>query len=262
MSSCLQPLVKWSGGKSDEIKLFEKYIPSYDTYIEPFVGGGALFFYLNSKKNIISDTHQELIALYKSIKNGDKNEIYNFMKSNDNKEDIYYNIRDKMICKNDLDIAKRFYYIRKTCYRGMSRYNKNGKFNIPYGRYKNYNFENLLDNRYEDILKNTTIYNESYKYIFDNYNDENNFVFLDPPYDSEFTDYGYCKFEKKDHITLSEYFKTTKNKCLMIIGKTEFISNLYKDYIVDEYKKKYRFKIHSNRVGDEINTTHLIIKNY
>jgi len=87
-------------------------------------------------------------------------------------------------------------------------------------------------------------------------------MFLDPPYDSEFTDYGYCSFGKKEHIKLAQYFKNTKTKCLMIIGKTDFIKELYKDYIVEEYEKKYKFKIHSGRVGDEINVKHLIIKNY
>jgi DNA adenine methylase len=87
-------------------------------------------------------------------------------------------------------------------------------------------------------------------------------MFLDPPYDSEFTDYGYCSFGREEHKKLFECFKNTKIKCLMIIGKTDFISNLYKDYIIDEYDKRYRFKLHSGRVGNEINTKHLIIKNY
>ena len=87
-------------------------------------------------------------------------------------------------------------------------------------------------------------------------------MFLDPPYDSEFTDYGYCKFGKEEHKKLADLFKSTSIKCLLVIGKTDFIVSLYKDYIVDEYDKKYRFKLHSGRVGDEINTKHLIIKNY
>ena len=92
--------------------------------------------------------------------------------------------------------------------------------------------------------------------------DENNFMFLDPPYDSEFTDYGYCQFGKKEQEKLALLFKNTKIKCLMIIGKTKFIEELYNGYIVDEYEKKYRFNLYANRIGDEINTKHLIIKNY
>ena len=87
-------------------------------------------------------------------------------------------------------------------------------------------------------------------------------MFLDSPYDSEFTYYGYCKFGKEEQTKLSNLFKQTKIRCLMIIGKTKFIEDLYKDYIVGEYDKKYKFKLYSGRVGDEINTKHLIIKNY
>ena len=259
----LKPIIKWSGGKKDEIKLFEKYIPDdYQVYIEPFIGGGSVYFYLSPKKSVIADVHEELICFYKSIKEGNMDEIYKFMKEHPNEPEVYYNVRDKMEIKSDLDRAKRFYYQRKTCFRGMLRYNKQGKFNIPFGRYKTCNYEDLKNKNYETLLTNTDILNTGFEEIFSKYNDEHNFMFLDPPYDSEFTDYGYCKFGKEEHIKLAECFKKTKNKCLMVIGKTDFIVDLYKDYIVDEYDKKYKFKIHSNRVGNEINTIHLVIKNY
>ena len=128
--------------------------------------------------------------------------------------------------------------------------------------YKTCNFEELKNENYEKLLKNTEIFNKNYEYIFENYNNSDNFMFLDPPYDSEFTDYGYCKFDKEEQKKLAKKFKETKIKCLMVIGKTDFIQELYKDYIVEEYEKKYKFKIHSGRVGDEINVKHLIIKNY
>ena len=259
----LKPLVKWSGGKTDEIKLFKEHIPSnYNLYLEPFFGGGALYFNLMPKNAVISDVHNELIDLYRSINEGKSKEIYNFMKENENNEETYYKIRDNMQVKTPLDNAKRFYYLRKTCFRGMLRYNKSGKFNIPYGKYKTINYDDLNNNNYEKLLKNTEILNKSYEYIFENYNDENNFMFLDPPYDSEFTDYGYCKFEKEHQTKLSKLFKETKIKCLMIIGKTDFIEDLYKDYIVGSYDKSYKFKLYGGRIGDDINTKHLIIKNY
>ena len=117
----LKPLVKWSGGKNDEIKLFEKYFPKdYKTYIEPFVGGGSVFFYINSHThNVISDIHTELIDFYKSIGNGNGKEIYDFMKNSPNDETTYYKIRDELKINNELDNAKRFYYQRKTCFRCM-----------------------------------------------------------------------------------------------------------------------------------------------
>jgi DNA adenine methylase len=259
----LKPLIKWSGGKSDEIKMFEKYFPEkYDKYIEPFVGGGSVYFYLNPNNAIISDVHKELIDLYRSIGKGKGQEIYEFMEKSPNDEPTYYKIRDEMEINHELDSAKRFYYQRKTCFRGMLRYNKNGKFNIPFGRYKTINFNELINKKYETLLGKTEILNKGFEYIFENYNNENNFMFLDPPYDSEFTDYGYCQFGKEEQKKLAFQFKNTKIKCLMIIGKTKFIEELYSGYIVSEYDKKYRFKLYDNRVGDEINVKHLIIKNY
>jgi len=258
----LSPIIKWSGGKKDEIKKFINYIPkTYDTYLEPFIGGGAVYFYINPHKAVISDVHTELIDFYQSIKNGYSNEIYNFMKEHPNQKETYYKVRSYKP-SNQLENAQRFYYLRKTCFRGMLRYNSKGEFNIPYGRYKNYNFEDIKNKEYEKLLKNTEVLNKDFKYIFDNYNSKDNFMFLDPPYDSEFTDYGYCSFGKEEHKKLAKCFKETKIKCLMIIGKTKFISELYDGYIVDEYDKNYRFKLHSGRVGNEINTKHLIIMNY
>ena len=259
----LKPLIKWSGGKSDEIKMFEKYFPKhYTKYIEPFVGGGSVYFYLNPVNAIISDVHSELIDLYKSIGDGKGKEIYDFMKQSPNDENTYYKVRDEMKINDALDTAKRFYYQRKTCFRGMLRYNKNGKFNIPFGRYKTINYSEIMNKDYETLLGRTEILNKGFDYIFENYNDENNFMFLDPPYDSEFTDYGYCQFGKEEQKKLALLFKNTKIKCLMVIGKTKFIEELYNGYIVGEYDKKYRFKLYDNRIGDEINTKHLIIKNY
>jgi DNA adenine methylase len=258
----LKPIIKWSGGKADELKEFKEHLPDdYDTYLEPFVGGASVFFYLTPNKSVISDVHAELIDFYNALKDGYSSEIYDFMTEYKNEEETYYKVRSMEITTS-VDNAKRFYYLRKTCYRGMMRYNKKGGFNIPFGRYKSVNYEELLNVRYEDALQNTKILNKDFTYIFENYNSAKNFMFLDPPYDSTYTDYGYCKFGKSEHETLAECFKTTDIRCLMIIGKTDFITSLYKDYIVGEYDKKYRFKLHSGRVGNEINNKHLVIKNY
>lgn len=258
----LNPLVKWSGGKKDELDYILNHIPSsFDTYIEPFIGGGAVFFHLYPKKAVINDVHKDLIDFYLSIKNGLSNDIYDFMKEHPNNEETYYNIRS-LSPKNILENAQKFYYLRKTCYRGMMRYNKKGEFNIPFGRYKHCNYEELKNKEYEKLLQQTEIFNKSFEFIFENYDNENNFMFLDPPYDSQFTDYGYCSFGKEEQKKLAECFKKTNIKCLMVIGKTPLIEELYQDYIIEEYDKKYRFKLHSGRVGDEINTKHLIIKNF
>jgi len=149
----LAPIVKWSGGKSDEIKHFEKYIPKeYNYYLEPFFGGGAVYFYLSPEKAVVSDVHPELVNLYNSIKKKKSDDIYQFMEKNPNLEAKYYEIRDELNdislhtdpnSESELESAKRFYYIRKTCYRGMLRYNRSGYFNVPFGRYKTINYDVL-----------------------------------------------------------------------------------------------------------------------
>ena len=259
----MKSLVKWSGGKAREIKNFKSFYPdNYQRFIEPFVGGGAVFFDLEHKKNVINDVHVDLINFYQQIKNGYGNDIYNLMSQYPNEEKVYYFVRDEFKITNDIERAFVFFYLRKTCFRGMLRYNKKGKFNIPFGRYKTYDYEILKDKRYEELLKNTEIFNSSFENIFEKYNNSENFVFLDPPYDSVFTDYGYCQYDKENHIELANQFKQTKNKCLMVIGETPFINKLYEGYIKTKYHKKYAFKIHSGRVGEEIDNYHLIITNY
>jgi len=259
----MKPIVKWSGGKKDEIKQFVDMIPSdIKTYVEPFFGGGAVFFHLEPKKAVISDVHKELIDFYRALKEGKGHEIYSFMKDHPNEEAEYYKVRDDMSIDTPLENAKRFFYLRKTCFRGMLRYNKSGKFNIPFGRYKTYNFEELKDEKYSKVFENTEILNEGFEKVFEKCDDPNDFIFLDPPYDSEFTDYGYCTFGPDEHKKLAECFKKSKARCMMVIGKTPMIEKLYEGYIKKEYFKKYAFKIHSNRVGDEINTTHVVITNY
>ena len=259
---CMLPIVKWSGGKRDELSQILPHVPVFTRYIEPFIGGGAVYFHLNPTDAVIADVHEDLIALYKTIAAGRGPEISTFMDEHPNTEEVYYQVRDDMIPTNDFERACKFYYERKTCYRGMLRYNKKGKFNIPFGRYKTMSYKDLVDERYHTLLARTDIRTCGFEQIFRDFNDPENFVFLDPPYDSEFTDYGYCKFEQDKQIELAECFKTTKNKCLMIIGKTDFIVSLYEKYIVGEFDKKYAFKLHSGRIGNEINTKHLIIKNY
>ena len=259
----MKPIVKWSGGKKDEIKQFVDMIPTdIHTYAEPFFGGGAVFFHLAPKKACVSDVHKELVDFYRVLKDNKGEEIHAFMSEHPNEESMYYDVRDQMNIETPLDNAKRFFYLRKTCFRGMLRYNKSGKFNIPFGRYKTYNFEELKDEKYSKVFENTEILNESFENVFEKCNDTKDFIFLDPPYDSEFTDYGYCSFGKVEHEKLAECFKNSKARCMMVIGKTPMIERLYEGYIKKEYFKKYAFKIHSNRVGDEINTTHVVITNF
>lgn len=137
-------------------------------------------------------------------------------------------------------MSKRFFYLRKTCYRGMLRYDKNGGFN-PFGNYQKVDFSSLLA-QIRSLLRNTSIYNESFEFIFDKFNANNNFFFQTLLMIVLSIIIMVVLLTKKT-INFCEKFSTTKNKCLLILNKTDFTVNLYKDYIFDEYEKRYSFKL-------------------
>lgn len=255
----MHPLIKWSGGKADELPVIRQYLPdAYDTYVEPFAGGAALFWDLCPKKAVLNDIHPELMQFYGRVKEPEGcARIAQFMAENPNDEETYYRVRDEYPVS-----PERFYYLRKTCFRGMLRYNKQGKFNIPFGRYKSINAEDMQNPAYEQALQGTLLLCKDAVDVMKEYDDPSTFIFLDPPYDSKFTDYGYCCFAEDHQRKLAAAFRESKSKCLMVIGDTPLIRELYDGYITHSYKKNYRFRLHSGRVGDEINTQHLVIKNF
>lgn len=259
----MKPIIKWSGGKRKEIDKFKAFFPKqFNLYVEPFVGGGAVLFDLEFGNNVIADVHKDLINFYQQIKIGNAEVILKLVERFKKTEEDYYKVRDEFIPVNDVERAGQFLYLRRTCFRGMLRYNSSGGFNVPFGKYKSVSFKDIVNEKYFEILSNTEICNCSFEKIFEVYDDENTFIFLDPPYDSRFTNYGFCSFGKEEHRKLNECFKITKSKCLLVIGKTDFIEELYKNYIVESYEKKYAFRIHSKRIGSEIDNQHLIISNY
>ncbi|MFW6248481.1 MAG: DNA adenine methylase [Bacteroidota bacterium] len=284
----MKPLVKYRGGKSKEIPHLIKHIPKYGgRYIEPFFGGGALYFHLEPKKAIINDINSKLIAFYQGVKNDFENlnkeldEIGKIYKINrkkfeelkqktpeqrvkDNNETLYYEIRDMF---NDLvdkkySDALLYFFINKTTYSGMIRYNSKGEFNVPYGRYANLN-TSLVTVAHNRLLSNTEIYNVDYQEIF-KMAEEDDFMFLDPPYDCIFSDYGNVEykedgFNEKSHKELADSFRNLKCKALMVIGRTPLTEELYNDLIIDEYGKSYAVNIR-NRFKSS--AKHILISNY
>ena len=283
----MKPIVKYPGGKSKEIKNFLQFIPhNYDRYIEPFTGGAALYFYLEPQSALINDINSKLIDFYLAVQNNyeqlkkeltrlesiyHSNQVeYEQIKQSEtatgfvkNKnESLYYLLRDMYngkIEKKYLD-ATLYYFINKTSYSGMLRFNSKGEFNVPFGRYKNFNTE-MVSEEHCALLRRTEITKMDYSKVFDKCS-TNDFVFLDPPYDCVFTDYGNVgeeDFSEQSQIKLAEDFRNLSAKSLMIIGKTELTKHLYEPYIKSEYSKKYAVNI-KNRFKAE--STHLIITNY
>jgi DNA adenine methylase len=142
----------------------------------------------------------------------------------------------------------------------MLRFNSKGEFNVPFGRYKNFNTQ-LVSEEHSELLKRTEITNEDYSEIF-NRCAVNDFVFLDPPYDCIFTDYGNIEqngFTEDDHRRLAQDFRNLASRSLMVIGKTPLTEELYRPFIKTEYSKTYAVNIR-NRFKSE--STHLVVTNY
>lgn len=283
----MKPMIKYRGGKSKEIPHIMWHIPRFSgRYVEPFFGGGALYFYLEPRSAIVNDINRQLINFYKGVRNYfpklrkelDKIEAlyennrrdYEALKINtpderveDKNEALYYLLRDMFNNKvsKEYSDALLYYFINKTAYSGMIRYNADGEFNVPYGRYKHLSTQQVSFSHCE-LLKRTEILNVDYSKIFNMCND-NDFVFLDPPYDCVFSDYGNVEykdgFNEDSHRRLAEDFRNLPCKTLMVIGKTPLTEELYGQFIVDEYEKSYAVNIR-NRFKSE--AKHIVVANY
>lgn len=161
-----------------------------------------------------------------------------------------------------------FYFIREYCYASMFRYNANGKFNVPYGgiSYNRKDFDkkinNLNSSKLRSYMKTTYIYNLDFEDFCKKIKLTNkDFIFLDPPYDTEFSTYAKNEFGKNDQIRLANFLKNTKAKFMLIIKNTDFIYDLYnvKGLYIKSFDKKYLVSI-KNR--NDKNVEHLIITNY
>lgn len=366
-------LIKWPGGKAREIKHIEHLIPKHERYVEPFFGGGAMFFYLNPRKAIINDISTNLILFYRLVKEQNKDfekylraydtsfqdllsscdsriddilKVYLDLKScnisRDNaeerlkyvvdivtkealkrvecelvpdcealKEQLKLFALDKMerTIKNeekkpfsDADLKENlitgftsgyyiyfrnvhnsialnpkqytdspynianFYFIREYCYGSMFRYNSKGEFNIPYGgmSYNRKDFKGKIDNIFnadvKELFSGTKISCSDFAdFIAAHDLVETDFMFLDPPYDTNFSDYEGKDFTKNDQARLAEVLRNTKAKFILIIKNTDFIYSLYeKDFNILCFDKTYTYNVRSR---NERNVEHLIITN-
>lgn len=236
-----KPFVKWAGGKRQILNIIKDYVPkTFNRYIEPFVGGGALLFQLLPKRVIINDINKELINAYIVIKENVEY-LIEHLKTHKNDPEYYYKIRSlNPESLNPVERASRFIYLNKTCFNGLYRENSKGEFNVPFGRYKNPKIldeENLISvSKYLNSIE-IQIYNKDYKDICF-LAEKGDFIYLDPPYHpisrtSSFTKYTKYDFTEKEQIELSKIFREMDKKgCYIILSNsnTEFIKQLYKNY--------------------------------
>lgn len=368
-----KPMIKWPGGKSSELDQFISYIPSFRRYIEPFFGGGALYFHITPKEAEINDISESLMDFYVLIREGDaslQRYLYAYDDSFQGIQDVAENhyedlyqlftqcleeepkkaaleplvsgllsvmseeilalftkrlildydvffatlttyVTDKLIrtasnhkkCPmkgediaanlitgftsgyymyfrsvyNDWMLnraektsmsyrAANFYFIREYCYGSMFRYNAKGEFNIPYGGIS-YNRKNLrqkiaymFEDHITDMFTKTHIYAQDFETFFETVKPtKDDFIFLDPPYDTDFSDYEGKAFTKKDHERLAAYLKQTEANFILVIKNTEFIWSLYRDcFYVLRFHNQYLYNV---KQRNDREAEHLIITN-
>ena len=282
----MNPVLKYRGGKSREIPRFIQYIPKdFNRYIEPFFGGGALYFHLEPHNAIINDVNDRLMMFYRQLRDEypkmreQLNELQKSYEENQAEfkrkkaispeervpnanEDLYYRMRDLFNQPDDSYMdGVLYFFINKTAYSGMIRYNNNGHYNVPFGRYPNLNTQ-LVTKKHSDLLQGAALFSVDYKKIFDMAK-EDDFIFLDPPYDCVFNDYGNIDmingFDETEHRRLASDFRELPCKALMVIGKTPLTEELYGDFIYDEYYKNYSVNIRNRFNNDKL---HIVVKNY
>ena len=270
---------KYSSDKIEETKLKDILFEFILKHAEQFNGMFSSIFNFNIE-NFIKEIKINLIRKIKRMKQLEKEKY--LLPDNDILDNIetalksafYMHFRHiyNNTAKYKIDSAFKsaiFLFIRNFAYSGMFRYNSKGDFNVPYGgiAYNNKNFskkvEYLKTKELKSLLDNTVIENLDFEDFFNQYIPENNdFVFLDPPYDSEFSTYAKNEFTKKDQVRLANYLiKKCKGKWMMIIKNTDFILELYKNkgLNIQSFDKKYLVSF-MNRNDKDVE--HLLITNY
>lgn len=248
------PFVKWAGGKSKLIKLYESFLPhSFQSYYEPFVGGGALFFYLYNKKKIarayLNDSNRELINLYIILRDNIEELLEELAKYEIHKLDkeYYYQVRNldrDLLSFNKLTAvqrAARVLYLNKTCYNGLYRVNKKSQFNVPFGNYKNPNIRDINKLRaVSRALKLTTLTCQDFQQAVLTAC-PGDFIYFDPPYypvstTSFFTGYTENSFSGKDQQRLAQTFRALDQRgCLVMLSNSciEPVLKLYRGYRIE-----------------------------
>ncbi|MFS0819192.1 DNA adenine methylase [Lysinibacillus sp. 1P01SD] len=258
-----KPVLKWAGGKTQMLDILKENMPTkFNKYIEPFIGGGALFFELAPTNAIIADSNPELINLYKIIAEN-VDELIEELKEMKNEEEFFYLIRainpDTL---TDVSRAARTLYLNRTCFNGLYRVNKQGKFNVPFGKYKNPKIcdeENL--HVVSKVLKNTTIIHSDYKDVLREYAEPGDFIFLDPPYipisqNSDFKRYTKEQFYEEDQRELAEEVKRLRDiGCHVLLTNSNhpLVHELYKEFEISVHQTKRNINsVASKRKGEDV----------
>lgn len=196
-STPLTPFLKWAGGKRWFVKNHSDLLPEkFNTYYEPFLGSGAVFFSLKPKKAILADVNPNLIETYKAIKKDWKKVRTALLRHNRNHSPAYYYAERDRIRYSPYERAAQFIYLNRTCWNGLYRVNLSGKFNVPIGTKDTVILDTDNFAALAKCLKNTTLLKSDFESII-NRAQKGDFVFIDPPYTINHNLNGFIKYNEK-----------------------------------------------------------------
>ena len=246
----LKPFVKWAGGKRQLMGLIQEFFPNrYGTYFEVFLGGGIVYFRLKPKKAILTDSNTDLINCYIVVRD-QVDKLISAIKWYESKvsdKDYYYEMRDQCLDgMTDIKKAARFIYLNKTCYNGLYRVNREGKFNVPYGKHEKPPrlYDELSLRAVSKILQSAELSACDFECGLRNAT-RDDFIYFDPPYDrsnnSSFISYSQNGFGRKDQVRLAKVFKSLDRKgCKLLLSNsdTSLVRDLYRDFIIKPVSTK------------------------
>ena len=263
-----KPIIKWAGGKARLLSQLLPLLPNdiaKRRYVEPFFGGGALFFALMPKNAVISDANADLMDVYDCVKSDPKGMIRRLRKllSTHSKENYY--LRRDLFNKGRITVQRRaalFLYLNKTCFNGLYRENKKGAFNVPIGSYKDVKADPVAILEASQVLQSANIRGQAFDLMLLNIQ-ENDFMYLDPPYDGSFTAYTGKGFAVEKQKLLAALFADVSSlrgaKLMLSNANTPLIRKLYKHFNITKIMAPR--SINSNGAGRN-KVSELVIRNY
>ena len=291
-----KPFIKWVGGKSQLIEQLDAQLPAdFDsledvTYIEPFVGGGAMLFYMlqhypNINHAIINDINPDLTTCYRTVRDNPKELIaslqdientYLSLNTEEARKEFFMVVRNRYNEKNldPIENTTKFFFLNKTCFNGLYRVNKKGLFNVPFGRYSNptiCNPETILKD--SELLQRVEILNGDFEGTFE-YAQGNTLFYFDPPYrplsdTSSFNDYAKEAFNDAAQIRLKEYcdrideagfkFMLSNSDGKSVNGEDNFFDVLYAAYQIERVLASRSINSNPNKRGE---LTEILVRNY
>jgi len=263
MTPVARPLLKWAGGKGQLLNAIACHIPArWNRYIEPMVGGGAVFFALAPKKSLIADSNPELINFYRAIVS-DLDGLIAQYEAWPFDENTFYELRSLKF--SDLDsrtAAARLLYLNRACFNGLYRVNRYGEFNVPWGRYKRpYKVEMERFEAARNILCRARIELGDFSEILDIEAASGDLVFLDPPYVpisaySDFKRYTKQQFQSADHVRMAELVLSLSERgCETIITNSNhsLVHDLYQGYEIQVIPTRRNVNSRANgRTGEDV----------